>query len=109
MTENFHRPWAQAKSHVRASILLIVFMDITLPGCALIERITNIVAGTVSGTVWVLKGVYELTIGTTKIIYHIRKFTFVVVRAPLDWPLMNDDLETIDGLPVKEAIRQGRV
>jgi rare lipoprotein A len=32
-----------------------------------------------------------------------------VVTAPLDWPLLNKDIETIDGLPVKEAIRQGRV
>ncbi|GJL49787.1 MAG: hypothetical protein NPIRA01_10140 [Nitrospirales bacterium] len=90
-------------------MLMIVFMGINAPGCTLIEGVANIVSGTVKGTVWVLRGVYELTVGTTKIIYHIGKFTFEVVRAPLDWPLMNDDIETIDGLPVKEAIRQGRV
>ena len=27
----------------------------------------------------------------------------------MDWPLTNDKIETVDGLPVKEAIRQGRV
>ena len=32
-----------------------------------------------------------------------------MIKAPLDWPLMNEDIESIDGLPVKEAIRQGRV
>jgi rare lipoprotein A len=42
-------------------------------------------------------------------VYKIGEFTFVVVRAPLEWPLMNEDIETIDGLPPKEAIRQGRV
>lgn len=41
--------------------------------------------------------------------YHIGMFTFEVVRAPLDYPLTRDDLQTIDGLPPKEAIRQGRV
>ena len=66
-------------------------------------------SGTVKGTVWVLKGTYTLTKGTTKLIYHIGKFSFEVVRAPLNWPLAHDEVETIDGLPVKEAIRQGRV
>ncbi|WP_454063789.1 hypothetical protein [Candidatus Nitrospira salsa] len=59
ITEIFHRPWAQAKSNLRVSMLMIVFMGITAPGCALIEGIANIVSGTVKGTVWVLRGVYE--------------------------------------------------
>ncbi|MEJ2724610.1 MAG: septal ring lytic transglycosylase RlpA family protein [Deltaproteobacteria bacterium] len=29
--------------------------------------------------------------------------------APLSWPLTREDIETIDGLPPKEAIQQGRV
>ena len=56
-----------------------------------------------------VKGTYEFTAGTTKLLYKIGEFTFEVVRAPLDWPLLNKDIETIDGLPVKEAIRLGRV
>jgi rare lipoprotein A len=32
-----------------------------------------------------------------------------MVTAPLSWPLTHDDIETIDGLPPKEAIAQGRV
>ena len=91
---------------LKASLLV---MTMILSGCALIEGTANIISGTVKGTVWVIKGAYELTAGTTKVVYHIGKFTFEVVRAPLDWPLMNEDIETIDGLPVKEAIRQGRV
>lgn len=78
-------------------------------GCSIIEGTAKLITGTVKGTVWVVKGAYELTAGTTKLVYHIGKFTFEVVRAPLDWPLINEDIETIDGLPVKEAIRQGRV
>ena len=73
-----------------------------LPGCAVVETTYDIVAGTV-------KGAYYLTTGTVKTVYHIGKFTFEVVQAPFDWPLTHDEIETIDGLPVKEAIRQGRV
>jgi rare lipoprotein A len=64
---------------------------------------------TVKGTIWVVSGAYELTKGATKLVYHIGKFTFEVVQAPLEYPLIRDDIQTIDGLPVKEAIRLGRV
>lgn len=89
--------------------LLILVNWLTLPSCSVIEFTYDVVTGVVKGTVWVLKGTYELTKGTAKLVYHIGKFTFEVVRAPIDWPLTNNDIETIDGLPVKEAIRQGRV
>lgn len=56
-----------------------------------------------------VRGTYNFTKETTTLAYHIGKFTFEVVRAPLDYPLVREDLQTIDGLPVKEAIRQGRV
>ena len=42
-------------------------------------------------------------------VYTVGKFTFTVALAPLAWPLMNEDIESIDGLSPKEAIRQGRV
>ncbi len=57
----------------------------------------------------VIKGSYELASGKTSLVYAIGEFTFEVIRAPLDWPLINDDIQTVDGMPVKEAIRQGRV
>lgn len=41
--------------------------------------------------------------------YNVGGFSFHVVKAPLDWPLMRDDIEDIGGLPPKEAIRKGRV
>lgn len=89
--------------------LLLLAVSISLPACSVIEAIYGVITGTVKGTAWVMKGTYELTKGTTKLVYHIGKFTFEVVRAPLDWPLTNKEIETIDGLPVKDAIRQGRV
>lgn len=80
-----------------------------LAGCAIVKAPYKIAKGTVTGTAWAIKGAYELTAGTTKVVYKIGKFTFTVVRAPLEWPLINKDIETIDSLPVKEAIRQRRV
>ena len=82
---------------------------ILLAGCSMIEIAWDLTKGTVKGGYYVIKGAYHLAAGTTKTVYHIGKFTFNVVRAPRDWPLTNDNIETIDGLPVKEAIKQGRV
>ena len=89
--------------------LIVVFAVILLAGCSLIETAWDLTKGTVKGGYYVVKGAYHLTAGVTKVVYHIGKFTFNVVRAPKDWPLTNDAIETIDGLPVKEAIRRGRV
>lgn len=87
------------------SLLLITF----IASCAVIKAPYTITKGAVKGTYYVLKGTYELTAGATKLVYSVGRYTFNVVRAPLDWPLVNDEIETIDGLPVKEAIRLGRV
>jgi rare lipoprotein A len=98
-----------------------------LVGCAALSTSYDVASGTVKGGAKVVKGTYDITAGVTKAAYHgvrgtynfasettrtvykIGEFTFEVVQAPLDWPLLNGDIETIDGLPVKEAIRQGRV
>ncbi len=92
---------------IPSSLLLLLIM--LLPGCMVVKTTYDIVAGTVKGTYKLIKGVYTVTAGTAKVTYKIGKFAFEVVRAPLDWPLTHDEIETIDGLPVKEAIRQGRV
>ena len=89
--------------------LLALPLCFFLTDCSVISIPYKVVKGTVKGTYYVVKGTYELTAGTTKIVYHIGRFTFKVVKAPIDWDLMNDNIETIDGLSPKEAIRQGRV
>ena len=108
----------------RLTLPLLLFPTLlTLTSCSVIEtsfaaiKTTfsaiktgyRVVKKTVKGTIWVVRGTYQFTKATTKLVYQIGKFTFEVVRAPLEYPLMMDDLETIDGLPVKEAIRLGRV
>lgn len=91
------------KKYTLLSILLIalsLFLALSplFSGCA--------VVGIAGGAV---KGVYHVATGTVKAVYNVGKFTFKVVHAPFHWPLTCDEIETIDGLPVKEAIRQGRV
>jgi rare lipoprotein A len=56
-----------------------------------------------------VKTTYEVTAGTTKVIYRVGEFTYEVVKAPIGWALTHEEIESIDGLPAKEAIRQGRV
>ena len=92
---------------IALGILLVITM--LLPGCTIVKTTYDVVAGTVKGTYKLIKGVYTVTTGTAKVTYKIGKFAFEVVQAPFDWPLTHDGIETIGGLPVKEAIRQGRV
>jgi len=95
--------------------LLGIFI-ITLTSCSVLKATVStiktgyrVTTSTVKGTVWIVRGTYQFTKEATKLVYHVGKFTFEVVRAPLDAPLVRDELQTIDGLPVTEAIRLGRV
>ncbi|MBL8036648.1 MAG: septal ring lytic transglycosylase RlpA family protein [Nitrospira sp.] len=95
---------------------LLTISMIALTSCSVLKTTGStiktgyrIVKGTIKGTLWVVRGTYQFTKETTKLVYQIGKFTFEVVRAPLDYPLVREDLQTIDGLPVTEAIRLGRV
>ncbi len=95
--------------HINNLLIICYSAFFLLSGCSFITTPYRITKKAIKGTIWTVKGAYELTAGTTRLMYSVGKFTFNVVRAPLDWPLLNDEIETIDGLPVKEAIRQGRV
>lgn len=95
-----------------------------LLSCGAIKSTYNVTKGTVNTTYKITKGTvkttYKLTKGTVKTtykvskgagkaVYHIGKYTFVVIKAPFSWPLMRDEIESIDDLPPKDAIRRGRV
>jgi len=92
-----------------AAFLIMGAACAMLAGCATISKTYNVTAGAASAVYHGVTGTYDFTVGTVVTAYRIGEFTFEVVKAPLDWPLINDDIETIDGLPVKEAIRQGKV
>jgi len=91
------------------SLLLLPGFFLTMAGCALISAPFKVAKGVVTGGVWVVKTTYEVTAGTTKVIYRIGEFTYEVVKAPIGWALTHEEIESIDGLPAKEAIQQGRV
>ncbi len=91
------------------SLLLILSAPFFVGQCSTIWLPYRMVKGTVIGGYYVVKGAYELTAGTTKLVYRIGEFSFKVVKAPIDWALVNEDIETIDDLPPKEAIREDRV
>jgi rare lipoprotein A len=75
-------------------------------GCILLCLLS---CSTVSKAYHYTKTTINLAVGAGKIVYKIGEFTFTVVMAPLDWPLTREEIETIDGLPPKDAIKEGRV
>lgn len=103
-------------NRVTVPFWLLPLVIMALTSCSVLKTTAStiktsyrIAKTTIKGTIWVVRGTYQFTKETTKLVYHIGKFTFEVIRAPLDTPLVNEDLQTIDGLPVTEAIRLGRV
>ena len=82
---------------------------LVLTNCGFLSTTYDVAEGTVKATYKTAKIATDITVGTVKIAYKIGKYTFEVVVAPLSWPLMNDDIESIGGLSPKEAIRQGKV
>lgn len=87
----------------------IIFVCLILSNCSIITAPYKITKEVVKSTIWVVKGTYEFSADTTKLLYKIGEYTFEVAKAPLEWPLINKDIEKIDGLPPKEAIRLDRV
>jgi rare lipoprotein A len=75
---------------------------LSLPSCSVVKTTYKITKGTI-------KTAYKVTKFAGETVYTIGKYTFKVVKAPLAWPLTRGDLESIDDLPPKDAIRQGRV
>jgi rare lipoprotein A len=75
---------------------------LSLPSCSVVKTTYKITKGTI-------KTAYKVTKFAGETVYTIGKYTFKVVKAPLAWPLTRGDLESIDDLPPKDAIQQGRV
>ena len=91
-------------------ILFVVISGISglLVSCGVFSTSYDIVKGTAVATYKTAKIATNVTVGTCKVAYKIGKYTFEVVAAPMDWP-MTHDIESIDGMSPKEAIKKGRV
>jgi peptidoglycan lytic transglycosylase len=111
------------KKNRRIYILLISGCVFFL-SCGVIKSTYNVAKGTAESTYDVtkttVKTTYKVAKGTVKTtykvtkfagktVYQIGKYTFIVIMAPLSWPLTHEEIASIDDLPPKEAIRQGRV
>lgn len=83
-------------------------LSLSLVSCGVVSTTYDVAKGTVKTGYNVAKVATKATIGAGKMIYKVGKFTFEVVMAPLDWP-MTHDIDSIDGLSPKEAIKQGKV
>ncbi|MGD1973957.1 MAG: septal ring lytic transglycosylase RlpA family protein [Desulfobacterales bacterium] len=93
---------------IKQSIYLLMLCHLFL-SCQVLRTTYNVTEGTVKATYNVAKFTAKSAYGAGKLIYIVGGFTFKVVAAPLSWPLTRQEIETIDGLPPKEAIRQGKV
>jgi len=93
---------------IKQSIYLLIFCLVLL-SCQVVRTTYDISEETVKATYKVTKFTAKSAYSAGKLIYHVGGFTFKVVAAPLSWPLTRQEIETIDGLSPKEAIRQGKV
>lgn len=88
--------------------MLLALLFFPGSACSPVRNTYHVTKGTILTTCKAVDLAADLAGGTIKTTYRLGKFTFKVVSAPINWPLTHD-LETIDGLSPKEAIRQGRV
>ena len=77
--------------------------------CGVLSTTYRVTKGTVVVTYMATKGLIKAGIGTGVIVYKIGEFTFRVAKAPIEWSLTREEIDSIDGLPPKEAIRKSRV
>ena len=87
----------------------LVTLCLTAVSCGVVRTTYDITEATVKTTYKVTKFTAQTAYGAGKLIYYVGGFTFKVVAAPLSWPLTRQEIETIDGLPPKEAIRRNKV
>ncbi len=89
--------------------IYLVVVCLAILSCQAIRTTYNVTEGAVKTTYKLSKFTVKSAYGAGKLIYLVGGFTFEVVSAPLSWPLTHQEIETIDDLPPKEAIRQDKV
>ncbi len=93
--------------------ILLLCAFLLLLSCSILKTTYKVTKVAVETTYKVTESTVKTTYTVTKYVgkgaYQVGKYTFIVVKAPLSWPLTRKEIESIDDLPPKEAIRQGRV
>ncbi len=92
-----------------AMLYLCLAGCLLLHACGAVKTTYRVTGKTVSTTYNLTKKTVGVTVDAGKTVYKVGGFTFKVVTAPLHWPLTRSDIDSIDGLTPKEAIRQKRV
>lgn len=92
-----------------ATIALLIVLINCLVACSVARTGYNLSKHTLKTTYAIGKYAVKGTAGAGKLAYSIGGFTFNVVMAPLSWPLTHPDISSIDGMPPKQAIEQGKV
>jgi rare lipoprotein A len=108
----FLHPFWQRAIQMNKSFLFFIgigLVCLVLTNCGFFSTTYDVAEGTVKATYKTAKIATDITVGTVKVAYKIGKYTFEVVAAPMSWPLINEDIESIGGMSPKEAIRQGKV
>lgn len=90
-------------------ILFLACAAFTAFSCSALSKAYRVGKGSVKATYDITRSIANVSVGTGKIVYKVGEFTFSVAMAPLSWPLTREEIETMDGLPPKEAIKQGKV
>jgi rare lipoprotein A len=79
------------------------------PSCAVIKAPYTVTKATLKTTYTLTKWTTKSALGTSKVIYKVGTFSFQVIQAPITWPLTHGEIDTIGGLPPKDAIQKGIV
>ena len=87
----------------------LLILCLAVFSCQALRTTYNVTEGAAKATYHLSKFTAKSVYGAGKLIYVVGGLTFEVISAPLSWPLTHDEIETIDGLSPKEAIRQGKV
>jgi rare lipoprotein A len=96
------------KKNINPGICLLLICLVII-SCQAVRTTYDVTETAVKTTYKLSKFTAKSVYGAGKLIYLVGGFTFEVVTAPLSWPLTHEEIETIDDLPPKEAIRQDKV
>lgn len=87
----------------------VVLICLVILSCSVIRFTYDVTETTISTTYKITKVVVKTTCGAGKVVYKVGEFTFNIVKAPLGWPMTREEIESIDDLPPKDAIRKNLV
>jgi rare lipoprotein A len=97
------------KNNIILKLTVLLISISPLVSCSILRNTYSLASNTVKTTYNITKGTTNAAIGTTKVVYKVGGFAFTVVKAPFNWPMTHEEIETVAGLSPKEAIKQGKV